>query len=147
MDRLRALTYGTVLLIGVGWVLHVGKAIFVPAVLAAVIVYVIVGLAQALGRLPGLGAALPSRLRYLLSFALIGLMDATHRLSLEQIDERYPALVPTLVGHPGVGFVLAVSDREGAVVLGPRGRRLPLCPRGNPRHGRGPRPPLRGRVQ
>lgn len=58
------------------------------------------------------------------NLALIGLMDATHRLSLEQIDERYPALVPTLVGHPGVGFVLAVSDLEGAVVLGPSGRRL-----------------------
>ncbi|MGA8053887.1 MAG: hypothetical protein WCA12_08505 [Burkholderiales bacterium] len=36
MDRLRALVYGTVLLLIVGWVLHVGKAIFVPAVLGAV---------------------------------------------------------------------------------------------------------------
>jgi len=52
MDRLRALTYGTVLLLIVGWVLYAGKAIFVPAVLGAVIVYVIVGLAHALGRLP-----------------------------------------------------------------------------------------------
>ena len=55
MERLRALVYGTVLLICIGWVLHVGKAIFVPAVLGAVIVYVIVGLADGLGRLPGVG--------------------------------------------------------------------------------------------
>lgn len=32
MERLRALVYGTVLLLCIGWVLHVGKAIFVPAV-------------------------------------------------------------------------------------------------------------------
>jgi predicted PurR-regulated permease PerM len=94
MDQLRALTYGTVLLIGVGWVLHVGKEIFVPAVLAAVIVYVIVGLAQALGRLPGLGAALPSRLRYLLSFALIGLMGMLFAYLVMTNKERALALAP-----------------------------------------------------
>ncbi len=71
MDRLRALVYGTVLLVAVGWVLHVGKEIFVPAVLGAVVVYVIVGLADGLGRLPGVGSVLPSRLRYLFSFAVI----------------------------------------------------------------------------
>ena len=67
MDRLRALTFGTVLLLCIGWVLHVGKAIFVPAVFGAVVVYIIVGLADALGRLPGLRRKLPSRLRYLVS--------------------------------------------------------------------------------
>ena len=71
MDRLRALVYGTVLLVAVGWVLHVGKEIFVPAVLGAVVVYVIVGLADGLGRLPGVGSVLPPRLRYLFSFAVI----------------------------------------------------------------------------
>ncbi len=71
MDRLRALVYGTVLLVAVGWVLHVGKEIFVPAVLGAVVVYVIVGLADGLGRLPGVGPVLPPRLRYLFSFAVI----------------------------------------------------------------------------
>lgn len=73
MDRLRALVYGTVLLFLVGWVLHVGSTIFVPAVLGAVIVYVIVGLAHAAGRLPVLGRWLPLQLRYLVSIAVIGL--------------------------------------------------------------------------
>ena len=50
MDRLRAVVHGTVLLLIIGWLLTVGKAIFVPAVLGAVIVYVIVGLAHVLGR-------------------------------------------------------------------------------------------------
>lgn len=74
MDRLRALVYGSVVLLVVGWVLHVGKAIFIPAVLGAVIVYVIVGLADASGRLPGLGRRLPLQLRYLVSIAVIGLV-------------------------------------------------------------------------
>jgi hypothetical protein len=38
MGKQRALTFGTVLLLCLGWVLHVGKAIIVPAVLGAVIV-------------------------------------------------------------------------------------------------------------
>jgi hypothetical protein len=66
--------YGSVLLLIVGWVLYIGKAIFVPAVLGAVIVYIIVGLAHALVRLPGLGPLLPLQVRYLISFALIGLV-------------------------------------------------------------------------
>ena len=49
MDRLRAVVHGTVLLLIVGWVLYIGQAILVPAVLGAVVVYVIVGLAQVLG--------------------------------------------------------------------------------------------------
>jgi predicted PurR-regulated permease PerM len=71
MDQLRTVVYSTVLLVIIGWVLSVGRAIFVPAVLGAVIVYVIVGLAQTLGRLPGLGRALPVRLRYVLSLLAI----------------------------------------------------------------------------
>ena len=66
MDRLRALVHGTVLLLIIGWVLHVGKAIFVPAVLGAVIVYIIVGLAACAGRgCRASGRALPLQLRYL----------------------------------------------------------------------------------
>jgi AI-2 transport protein TqsA len=74
MDRLRALVHGSVLLLIVGWVLYIGKAIFIPAVFGAVIVYVIVGLAHAAGRLPGLGRRLPLQLRYLFSIAVIGLV-------------------------------------------------------------------------
>jgi uncharacterized membrane protein YvlD (DUF360 family) len=43
------------------------------------------------------------------------------RVTLERLEAPYPALVPTLVGHPGIGFVLVRSERLGAVVLGPRG--------------------------
>ena len=94
MDRLRALTYGTVLLLCIGWVLHVGKPIFVPAVFGAVVVYIIVGLADALGRLPGLGRTLPSGLRYLVSFAVIGLIGFLFAYLVMANQERALALAP-----------------------------------------------------
>jgi len=94
MDKLRALVYGTVLLIAIGWVLHVGKEIFVPAVLGAVVVYIVVGLADGLGRLPGVGPALPSRLRYLFSFAAIGAVGVLFAYLLMANKDRALALAP-----------------------------------------------------
>jgi hypothetical protein len=43
------------------------------------------------------------------------------RLSRERIDELYPALLPALVSHPGIGFALVRSQREGAIALGDGG--------------------------
>jgi uncharacterized membrane protein YvlD (DUF360 family) len=42
------------------------------------------------------------------------------RVTLERIEARWPELVPTLRGHPGVGFFLVRSER-GATVIGPKG--------------------------
>jgi len=94
MDRLRALAFGTVLLVCIGWVLHVGESIIVPAVFGAVIVYIIVGLADAFARLPGLGRRLPSRLRYLVSFAVIGLVGVLFAYLVMSNKERALALAP-----------------------------------------------------
>lgn len=45
------------------------------------------------------------------------------RLTLEDLDERWPRLVPGLAAHPGVGFVAAV-DRAGVPwAIGASGRR------------------------
>jgi uncharacterized membrane protein YvlD (DUF360 family) len=43
------------------------------------------------------------------------------RLTLEQIDELYPKLVPALRKQPGIGFLLVRSQRHGALALGPNG--------------------------
>jgi Type I phosphodiesterase / nucleotide pyrophosphatase len=43
------------------------------------------------------------------------------RLTLEEIEQAYPDLIPALRTHPGIGFLLVRSSRRGAVVLGPRG--------------------------
>jgi hypothetical protein len=49
---------------------------------------------------------------------------ADERLTLEQISERYPTLVPALVAHPGIAFVLVETGSGGPMVVGPAGFRL-----------------------
>jgi uncharacterized membrane protein YvlD (DUF360 family) len=44
------------------------------------------------------------------------------RLLLETIEERWPALVPGLVAHPGVGFVAAMDTAGHRIVIGTDGR-------------------------
>jgi uncharacterized membrane protein YvlD (DUF360 family) len=39
------------------------------------------------------------------------------RLSLEQVMTTYPGLIEALVGHPGVEFVIVVSETRGPVVM------------------------------
>ncbi|HEX6326205.1 MAG TPA: phage holin family protein [Jiangellaceae bacterium] len=58
------------------------------------------------------------------NLGLVYLMNATHRMTLEQIDTRYPELVPTLVDHPGIGFLLVRTQQHGPVVLGRDGARF-----------------------
>jgi len=94
MERFRALVHGTVLLVIVGWVLHVGKEVFLPAVLGAVIVYVIVGLAHALRKLPGLGGRLPLGLCYVFSMLTIGLAFFVLAYLVTANKERALALAP-----------------------------------------------------
>jgi uncharacterized membrane protein YvlD (DUF360 family) len=55
------------------------------------------------------------------NLGLIYLMDEPRRLSLEEIDERHPELLPTLRAHPHIGWLLVLSERAGPVVLGPCG--------------------------
>src|SRR4051794_19743970 len=46
------------------------------------------------------------------------------RVSLERIQALYPRLIPALREHPGIGFILVRSEREGAVVIGAAGVRF-----------------------
>ena len=43
------------------------------------------------------------------------------RLTLDQLTDRFPGLVPGLVAHPGVGFVVVDTADHGPVVLGTTG--------------------------
>lgn len=71
MIAMPSLVHGMLLLLLSGWLLHTGRSVLVPVAFGMVVVYVIVGLAQALERLPVLGRVLPVQLRYVLSIALI----------------------------------------------------------------------------
>ena len=66
---------------------------------------------------------------------LIYLMDVPRRLTLEEIDERHPELIPALRTHPHIGFLLVRSSAHGALALGARGDPPPGQWRGG---GRGP---------
>jgi uncharacterized membrane protein YvlD (DUF360 family) len=48
---------------------------------------------------------------------LINFTDAKERLTYEEIQERHPDLIPSLVSHPGIGFVLVRSAKDGDLVL------------------------------
>jgi uncharacterized membrane protein YvlD (DUF360 family) len=57
------------------------------------------------------------------NLGLVYLMESPHRLTLEEIRERHPALIPAICEHPHIGFALVRSAEDGAVVLGAGGSR------------------------
>ena len=50
------------------------------------------------------------------NLGLVYLMEEQRRLTLEEIDERHPKLIPALREHPHVGWLLVRSAEHGAVV-------------------------------
>jgi uncharacterized membrane protein YvlD (DUF360 family) len=57
------------------------------------------------------------------NLGLVYLMEQSHRYTLEEIEERHPRLVPALLEHPHIGWLLVRSASRGALVLGPEGSR------------------------
>lgn len=60
------------------------------------------------------------------NLGLVSFPDVPHRMTKEEIDARYPALLTTLANHPGIGFLLVRSDEHGGVLLGAYGAEIPL---------------------
>jgi hypothetical protein len=58
------------------------------------------------------------------NLGLISFPREPGRVTLEQIEARRPSLLDALRSHPGIGFVLVRSERDGAVVLGRDGRHV-----------------------
>ena len=55
------------------------------------------------------------------NLGLVYLMEEKRRLTLEEIDERHPRLIPALREHPHVGWLLVRSAQHGALALGASG--------------------------
>jgi hypothetical protein len=49
---------------------------------------------------------------------MVSFPDLPGRVPLEEIERRWPDLLPGLVDHAGVGFLLVHSEEHGPVVLG-----------------------------
>jgi uncharacterized membrane protein YvlD (DUF360 family) len=58
------------------------------------------------------------------NLGLVYLMELERRLTLEEIEERHPDLIPALRSHPHIGWVLVRSEHDGAVALGRDGRHV-----------------------
>jgi uncharacterized membrane protein YvlD (DUF360 family) len=57
------------------------------------------------------------------NLGLVYLMERKHRLTLEEIDQLHPELIPALRAHPHIGWLLVHSVEQGALVLGATGVR------------------------
>ncbi len=55
------------------------------------------------------------------NLGLVYLMEERRRLTLEEIEERHPQLIPALCEHPHVGWLLVRSSQHGPVALGGNG--------------------------
>ena len=75
------------------------------------------------------------------NLGLIYLMEEQRRLTLEEIEERHPRLLPALREHPHVGWLLVRSAERGRGGAGP-GRRAQ--PRNRSGRGGGPARSLLG---
>jgi uncharacterized membrane protein YvlD (DUF360 family) len=55
------------------------------------------------------------------NLGLVYLMEEDRRLTLEDLNERHPKLVPELRSHPHIGWILVRSAERGPVALGANG--------------------------
>ncbi|MET9316097.1 phage holin family protein [Kribbella sp. NPDC003505] len=55
------------------------------------------------------------------NLGLVYVRGSKERLTRDQLDRRYPALLAGLAAHPGVGFVVVLDDVDGPIALGAAG--------------------------
>jgi len=110
--RFQATVHGTIFALVIGWVLHIGKGVFVPIVFSVLVVYVIVGLARILVKLPLVGRFLPARAGYPLSALAIVLSLAGVASLVAGSIGNVSALAPTYAASL-LNAVQSVAERMG----------------------------------
>ena len=70
-ERFRSFVYGAFLALIIGWLLHIGKDIFIPIIFSVLVGFVIVGLTRILAKVPGIGPHLSIQMRYIVSALVI----------------------------------------------------------------------------
>lgn len=56
------------------------------------------------------------------NLGLIYFTKSAQRMTLEEIDQAYPKIIPGLLNHEGIGFVMVKSQNTGSVILSAKGR-------------------------
>ncbi len=51
------------------------------------------------------------------NLGLVYLMEEKRRLTMEEIEQRHPELLPALAGHPHIGFLLVRSEQHGPLAM------------------------------
>ena len=110
--RLQSLVNGTVFAIALGWLLYIGRDILVPVVFSILVVYVILGLARLLARIPVMGRKEPGKLHYTASIVLIVLALFAGASMLFTQLARVTELAPQYLA------ALLSSIQRGAAALG-----------------------------
>ena len=55
------------------------------------------------------------------NLGLVYFTDWKERMSYEQINAAFPKLIPGMVSHEGIGFIMVRSEENGAMVIGEEG--------------------------
>ena len=104
-NRFRNLVYGLAFAIMVGFVLRIGKPIFIPIMAGIISVYVLSTMASQLGRVPVVGSLIPLWLRHVLSllaFILFGLLLVLlFAANIQQVIALAPQYQATLLSFVG----------------------------------------------
>lgn len=108
-EGFQALVLGTVLAVAIGWVLYIGRDVFIPIVFSMLVVYVIIGTSRLLARIPGVGPKLPSKVRGGLSILLmVSVLCVLAWLVMANMDQmiakapQYQSSLVSLVQHGAV---------------------------------------------
>ena len=111
-ERFRAVVHGTVFAVLVGWVLYVARDILVPVAFGVMALYVVLGSARLLAKVPLLGPAAPEWLRLTLATLVIAgalvLLVGVATDSVDRLLQRVPQYQAQLVA----------LVQQGAAVLG-----------------------------
>ncbi len=115
-NRFRNLVYGLAFAIMVGFVLRIGKPIFIPIMSGIISVYVLSTIATSLGRVPIVGSLTPLWLRHVLAFLVfvlfVLLMVLLFVANIQQVIALAPQYQATLLSFVGDMAKLAGIDDE-----------------------------------
>ncbi|UNK58805.1 AI-2E family transporter [Pseudoxanthomonas daejeonensis] len=111
-ERFRALVYGTVFTVLLGWMLYIGRDILVPIVFSVMAVYVILGATRLLARIPVIGPALPVQALYALAtLVMLAALALLGWLAMDSVDQL-------LAQVPHYQAQLVSMVQQGAALLG-----------------------------
>ncbi len=103
-ETFRNLVYGVFLAIMIGWILSIGRGVILPVVASLILAYIVLGLAESVGRLPWIGRHVPVPVRHLAAilvivaalFALMSLIVSNLGQVVELAPEYQSRLLATI---------------------------------------------------